>query len=185
MNKRNKILFYIISILIVVVLGISISYAFFTSGMSAGEDNTSITSNAGVMKIVYNGGSKITANKLLPTDKAFATKVFTVTGTNTTKEISMPYEVKLVVDNNTFKSPISYTLTGVNTGSNGTIIGNILETNITGTSITLGRGSFKNASSKVHTYTLKLFYKDTNTDQSADMGANIKVHIEVTGTKGA
>lgn len=66
MNKRNKILFYIIGILIVVVLGISISYAFFTSGMSAGEDNTSITSNAGVMKIVYNGGSKITATKLLP-----------------------------------------------------------------------------------------------------------------------
>lgn len=185
MNKRNKTLFYIIGILIVVVLGISISYAFFTSGMSAGEDNTSITSNAGVMKIVYDGGSKITANKLLPNDEAFATKVFTVTGTNTTKEINMPYEVKLVVDNNTFKSPISYTLTGENTGSNGTIISDILETNITGTSITLGTGSFKNASSKVHTYTLKLFYKDTNTDQSADMGANIKVHIEVTGAKGA
>ena len=185
MNKRNKILFYIIGILIVIVLGISISYSFFTSGMNAGEDNTSITSNAGVMKIVYDGGNKITANKLLPTDKAFATKVFTVTGTNTTKEISMPYEVKLVVDNNTFKSPISYTLTGVNTGSNGTIIGNILETNITGTSITLGTGSFKNASSKVHTYTLKLFYKDTNTDQSADMVANIKVHIEVAGIKSA
>lgn len=74
MNKCNKILFYIIGILIVIVLGISISYSFFTSGMSAGEDNTSITSNAGVMKIVYDGGNKITANKLLPTDKAFATK---------------------------------------------------------------------------------------------------------------
>lgn len=99
MNKRNKTLFYIIGVLIIAIIGITISYAFFTSGMSTGEEDTSITSNAGVMKIVYDGGNKITANKLLPTDKAFATKVFTVTGTNTTKEINMPYEVKLVVDN--------------------------------------------------------------------------------------
>lgn len=185
MNKRNKTLFYIIGVFIIAIIGITISYAFFTSGMSTGEDDTSITSNAGIMKIVYNGGNKITATKLLPNDEAFATKIFTVTGTNTTKEINMPYEVKLVVDNNTFKSPISYTLTGENTGSNGTIISDISETDIKGSSVTLGSGLFKNASSKVHTYTLKLFYKDTNTDQSADMGANIKVHIEVTGTKGA
>ena len=185
MNKRNKILFSILGVLIIIIFGVSISFAFFSSGMSSGEENTTITSNAGIMKIVYDGGNKITATKLLPTDEAFATKIFTVTGTNTTNVLTMPYEIKLIIDNNTFESPISYTLTGTNTGNNGTIISDIPETDITGSSITLGSGSFQSATDKVHTYTLKLFYKDTGTDQSADMGANIKVHIEVSGTKSA
>lgn len=184
MNKRNKTLFYIIGVLVLIVIGISVSYAFFSRGLSSGEQDTTITSNAGVMKITYNGGSKITANKLLPKEEPFATKVFTITGNNTTNEINMPYEVKIIVDNNTFKSPISYTLTSENTGNNGTIISDIAETTLTGNEATLGTGSFTNANNKVHTYTLKLFYKDTGADQSADMGANIKVHVEVTGTKG-
>lgn len=184
MNKGSKTLFYIFGVLVIIAIGISISYAFFSSGVK-GEDDTTITSNAGIMKIVYDGGNKITANKLLPTDEPFATKVFTVTGTNTTQEVIMPYEVKIIVDNNTFKSPISYTLTGENTGSNGTIIEDITETKIVGSEVSLGKGTFTNANSKVHTYTLKLYFKDTDTDQSADMGANIKVHIEVTGTPSA
>ena len=183
MKEYGKVIFYILIVLVVIAAGVT--FAFFTSEVGSGEDDTSITSNAGVMNITYNGGSKITATKLLPSDTAFATKVFTVTGTSTTKDLSMKYQVKLVVDNNTFTSPISYTLTSVNTGNNGSVIGTVNETKITGTSAVLGSGSFINAESRIHTYTLKLYYKDTGTDQSADMGANIKVHVEVTAVTGA
>ncbi len=40
------------------------------------------------MKIVYNGGEKITANAITPSNQAFATKVFTVIG-NSTLDLSM------------------------------------------------------------------------------------------------
>ena len=104
----------------------------------------------------------------------------------------MSYKIKLVVDNNEFKKAnMQYTLTSTNTGNNGAVITSVTTaTDITaavGASQVLGGttqvGYFLNASKVAHTYVLKLFYPETNTDQSEDMGAKFAAHIVVESVK--
>lgn len=134
------------------------------------------------MSLVVDGGNSIIATNMYPGPDAFATKTFTITGTNTTSK-TMYYTLNLVIDENGFAANnIQYTLTSTNTSSNGTVASSIdTKTGITtGTStIKLGSGSFTNGTSKVHTYVLNLYYPETNTDQSADMGKSFKAHIGI------
>lgn len=181
-DNINRLLLGVVIVLVVVTAGVA--FAYFSSSMPAGESKTTITGNAGKMNITYDGGNEIVANKLLPREEAFATKHFTVTGNNTTNGLDMPYSISLVVDAYTFTAnAITYTLTGTNTGSNGTIVANTSGSiSKTGTTL-LGTGLFKSAVNKVHTYDLSLFYKDNGTVQNDDIGKTVKVHVNIEAVK--
>lgn len=185
MKNKTKIIILSSLLGIVLLIMLGVTYAYFVAGVTGSETSTTITADAGKMSIIINGGANITANNMYPYPEgtSFATKTFTVTGTNTTTK-NMPYTVSLIIDSNTFQNgSILYTLESTNTGSNGAVIASVTTLTSIGTgakTINLGTGYFKNASSKVHTYTLKLFYPETNTDQSANMEATIGAHISVT-----
>ena len=97
----------------------------------------------------------------------------------------MYYKLTLVVDSNTFKTddPLQYELVSTNTSTNGEIIPNISKTDITGTSIELGKGHFAKANNAKHTYLLKIYYPKKATSQNANQGAAFSAHVEITSAK--
>ena len=192
-DKSKTVIVSIIgTILTIAVVSLGVTYAFFSANISGSESGSTIVAEAGIMQIAVSGGNNVTAENIMPdSDNPWGTKTITLTGTNTTEK-SMSYKIKLVVDNNEFKKAnMQYTLTSTNTGNNGAVITSVTTaTDITaavGASQVLGGttqvGYFLNASNVAHTYVLKLFYPETNTDQSEDMGAKFAAHIVVESVK--
>ena len=180
-KKQKRVMIYVMIISLICVVGVS--YAFFTAGMSS-ETSTTVRADAGTMKITYSGGANINLAGIYPKDDVWATKTITVTGNNTT-DAEMYYKLTLVVDSNTFKTddPLQYELVSTNTSTNGEIIPNISQTDITGTSIELGKGHFVKANNAKHTYLLKIYYPKKTTSQNANQGAAFSAHVEITSAK--
>ena len=192
-GKSKTIIISIIgTILSIAIVSLGVTYAFFSASITGSESGSTIVAEAGIMQISVSGGNNVTAENIMPdNDNPWGTKTITLTGTNTTEK-SMSYKIKLFVDNNEFKKAnMQYTLTSTNTGNNGAVITSVTTaTDITaavGASQVLGGttqvGYFLNASKVAHTYVLKLFYPETNTDQSEDMGAKFAAHIVVESVK--
>ena len=192
-GKSKTIIISIIgTILSIAIVSLGVTYAFFSASITGSESGSTIVAEAGIMQISVSGGNNVTAENIMPdNDNPWGTKTITLTGTNTTEK-SMSYKIKFVVDNNEFKKAnMQYTLTSTNTGNNGGVITSVATaTDITaavGTSQVLGGttqvGYFLNASNVAHTYVLKLFYPETNTDQSEDMGAKFAAHIVIESVK--
>ena len=180
-KKHKRIMIYVMIISLICVVGVS--YAFFTAGMSS-ETSTTVRADAGTMKITYDGGKDINLAGIYPKDDVWATKTITVTGNNTT-DAEMYYKLTLVVDSNTFKTddPLQYELVSTNTSTNGEVIPTISKTDITGTSIELGKGHFVKANNAKHTYLLKIYYPKKTTSQNANQGAAFSAHVEITSAK--
>ena len=182
MDKQFKKIYLYIGILVAIIF-IGATYAFFTAGMSS-ETSTTVRADAGTMKITYDGGNDINLAGIYPKDDVWATKTITVTGNNTT-DAEMYYKLTLVVDSNTFKTddPLQYELVSTNTSTNGEVIPTISKTDITGTSIELGKGHFVKANNAKHTYLLKIYYPKKATSQNANQGAAFSAHVEITSDK--
>ena len=180
-KKQKRVMIYVMIVSLICVVGVS--YAFFTAGMSS-ETSTTVRADAGTMKITYDGGANINLAGIYPKDDVWATKTIIVTGNNTT-DAEMYYKLTLVVDSNTFKTddPLQYELVSTNTSTNGEIIPNISQTDITGTSIELGSGKFAKANNASHTYELKIYYPKKTTSQNANQGAAFSAHVEITSAK--
>lgn len=178
---KKKLLIISISIL-AVLIAVGLSYAYFNAKVTNSENTSTIISNSGTLSITLDGGNTLNAGELIPDSEAWATKTFTVTGNNSSSG-NMPYSVKIVVDNNTFSTDaITYSLIGNNTGNNGDVIKDITNDPINSTKI-IGSGYFNKGNNLVHTYTLKMYFLDTFTDQSEDMRAKFSAHIEIVGDK--
>jgi hypothetical protein len=181
MEARKRITLYI-SMLMIVLLIIGVSYAYFAATITGNETSTTITGTAGTISLTFAGGANITATNLAPDSDPFAAKNFTVTSNNTTDKTST-YNLNLVIDENGFASGnIKYTLTGTNTSSNGKEVTTIADQKDIGTgtgTYYLGMGYFTNGTSKVHTYALNLYSPESNADQSADMGKTIRAHVTI------
>src|SRR5574344_1390418 len=182
--KKNKKIIILSSLLLLVLIIGGVTYAYYVASITGNETSATINADAGTLGLVVNGGNNITADVFQPKDDPWLTKTFTVTGTNTTTKY-MPYTINLIIDTNTFSAnAISYTLDGVNTDNNGGIATAVSNTGISGTTtVVLGSGFFANGTSKVHTYTLKTYFLETNTDQSADMNKTFAGHITITSSK--
>src|SRR5574344_925902 len=179
--KKNKKIIILSSLLLLVLIIGGVTYAYYVASITGNETSATINADAGTLGLVVNGGNNITADVFQPKDDPWLTKTFTVTGTNTTTKY-MPYTINLIIDTNTFSAnAISYTLDGVNTDNNGGIASAVSNTGISGTTtVVLGSGFFANGTSKVHTYTLKTYFLETNTDQSGDMNKTFSGHITIT-----
>ena len=180
-KKQKKVMVYVM--LLCIVLAVGASYAYFTSGITS-EDETTVTAEGGIMKINYNGGNTISLSGIYPRDEVWATKIITVTGNNNT-DAEMYYKLTLVVDSNTFDTsdPLQYELVSINTSNNGGVIPAISKTNLTSTSLELGKGNFLKADNAVHTYQLKIYYPLKDTDQNSNQGATFNAHVEIESVK--
>ena len=181
--KKSKIIL-IIGIISLLIVAAGITYAYFSARIIGSESASTVVFEAGSLRIDLSGGNNLVANSILPGSAPWASKTFTVIGNNNSNGY-MPYSVNLVVDENTYSlDAISYTLTLVTseTTNNGEPIENRENTPINYTDI-IGSGYFTNGKNLKHTYILNLYFLETNTDQSENMMATFRAHIEINGNR--
>ena len=188
--KKNTIIGIVVVLL---VLGIGISFAYFVSGVlvSGNGSNVSITPGD-MLKVEYDAGSsKLVGNKLMPGDSVSKDFSVTITPTETEKEVI--YGIFINLTNNTFvkcddsnydeltnvcskgEEEISYTLTNKDTEE-------ILASgDLTGKSgkIRLITEEKEVESKRVFNYTITITFKDTGKDQNHNQNKGIEGNIEV------
>jgi len=176
----NKSLIGLIVILIFFFL-VGITYSYFLADITGSETETTLISESGKLDIVFDGGPTITSAGFFPSSEPFATKNFTVTGTSTAEEGFIGYRLLLIIDENTFSTgAISYTLTSTTSGNGQPLQSTEDYKSLYTFSGYLGTGFFEGiAAGATHNYSLKFYFLDTDTDQTADMEKSIKAHVQI------
>ncbi|MFA7120141.1 MAG: hypothetical protein WC277_01535 [Bacilli bacterium] len=183
-TEKGNILKFIIPIVLLLLITIGTTFAYFTASITGTESTTTITVSGGTMDITFNGGDNINLTGIFPREAALATKTFTVTGNNTTT-LTMDYHLNLIIESSTFSyGSLKYKLTSTNTGGNGTIAPSITTMQDVGSgarSIFLGNGTFAGPTSgdKVHTYVLDIYFPNNDENQNYDQGKSFGAHIEI------
>ena len=187
-NERKPIFQMVMWILIILILSVGLSFAYFTAILSNVETDTSVTIKSGNFEIIYaDGNPNINMTNIYPrgnpaallSTDAWATKTFTVTGNNTTTA-TMNYHLYIIIPQNTFSSnALRYTLEGVNTSGSGSIVPNVsLQNLVTNPGLAyLGAGSFGQGTGKIHTYTLRIFFPETGLNQNSEQGKLFRAFV--------
>ena len=118
-NERVKVYVMIGTLLILLMMFSGITYAFFTSTNNNGS--TSIVEvTGGKMTISYTDGTSdiLTSKNIIPSNDIIVNKTFTLTGTNTTSGLAMPYKVGLDYVSEFSDGMIHYYVKRTNANSN-------------------------------------------------------------------
>ena len=199
MNEQKVRLIVVLStITMMMVLFIGITYSYFTALNNKGSTSI-ISATSGKMVINYADGSSklLSSEDIQPSDKILIDKTFTLTGTNTTSGLAMPYKVGLNYVSEFSDGQIHYYIkrTNANTNVSSTLVGTANQTipgNITETGYTTGTlkkgnrylelatGNFKaNNSNQTITFNLKLQFPDTGVSQDSEKGKTLTGEIVV------
>ena len=199
-NKEEQIKVYVMigTIIMLLVIFSGITYAFFSASNNKGS--TSIVEvKSGKMTISYADGksSLLVSKDIQPSNKIIIDKTFTLTGTNTTSGLAMPYKVGLNYVSEFSDGQIHYYIK--RTSANGNITSNLVGTanqtipgNTTETGYTTGTlkkgnrylelatGEFKaNTSNQTITFNLKIQFPDTGVSQDSEKGKTLTGEIVV------
>jgi len=197
-NKTGTLMLTVIGVLTLLIAVIGATFAFFTANLSGNPDEPNLIFTSGRLDITFaNGTANLeTANNVVPqtpTDEwphgaPVIIKEFTITGNNST-ETMMPYRLNLVVTENTFTSgALTYTLTSINTSGDEGFLPSVLSlTEINNVpsgeqlTIHLGDAYFDGpVTNSVHTYTLRIFFRDSDENQSENLGQSFGAFIQTT-----
>ena len=198
--KKDSIGLIVIGTTIIMLLIVLIgsTFAYFTSLNNKGSTSV-ISVTSGKMTISYaDGNSKLLSSKdIVPSNKIVIDKTFTLTGTNTTSGLAMPYRVGLKYISEFSDGQIHYYVKRTNTNTNvtstlvgttnQTIPGNTTETGYTTGTLKKGNrylelatGEFKaNTSNQTITFNLKIQFPDTGVSQDSEKGKTLTGEIVV------
>ena len=197
-NQRVLTIVIVATVLILVIIFSGVTYAFFTANNPEGS-TAQITSKSGRMLITYNDGTDniVPVTNIQPSNKILVNKTFTLTGTNTTSGLAMPYKVGLNYVSEFSDGQIHYYIKRTNTNGNVTstlvgtanqvIPGNTTETGYTTGTLKKGNrylelatGEFKaNTSNQTITFNLKIQFPDTGVSQDSEKGKTLTGEIVV------
>ena len=200
-GKNNTVMLTIIGIATLLIAVVGATFAYFSATLTGTNNEKEYTVRSATVGTEFNGGTDITATGIYPKAEAWGTKTFSIK-TTSTKGVSTKYRIALVIDDNDTTADatisdgaghikrfqanaLSYTLTAIeaNAATKG-IMPTATETQIADPSqnIVFGEATiYGNDKTEVtQTYTLSMFFKDTNEDQNANQGAQFKGHIEIT-----
>ena len=201
-NKEEQIKVYVMigTIIMLLVIFSGITYAFFSASNNKGSTSL-ISATSGKMTINYaDGSSKLLSSKdIQPSNKIIIDKTFTLTGTNTTSGLTMPYKVGIKYTSSFSYGQLHYYLKRTSANSNITsnligatnqaIPGNTSETgytsgtfikNNTESYLELATGEFKaNTSNQTITFNLKIQFPDTGENQDSEKGATFNGEIVI------
>ena len=199
MNEQKVRTIVVLStITMMIVLFIGITYSYFTALNNTGSTSVK-SSTSGKMVISYADGSSklLSSEDIQPSDKILIDKTFTLTGTNTTSGLTMPYKVGINYISEFSDGQIHYYIKRTNANSNitSTLVGTVNQTipgNTTETGYTTGtlkkgnrylelaKGDFKaNTSNQTITFNLKIQFPDTGENQDAEKGKILTGEIVV------
>ena len=120
--KQKEQIIIVVTIVALVLMFIGISYAFFTA-VNNEKSGSSIVAVGGKMVIAYNDGTddiKPVTN-IKPSNDILIDKTFTLTGTNTTKDLTMPYKVGLKYTSTFSDGQIHYYIKEINRLANSSV----------------------------------------------------------------
>ena len=103
-NQRVLTIITVATVLILVIIFAGVTYAFFTANNPEGS-TAEIKSETGRMLITYNDGTDniVPVTNIQPSNAILVDKTFTLTGSNTTSGLEMPFTIFLEYQN-TFKN---------------------------------------------------------------------------------
>ena len=179
MNKEKK--YIIFGIVMIVVLLIGFTYAFYQSEMNSNKSKVTIDTDD--MRIIFTNGDAIEASDVYAEDNLDIVKTFSVE--NKTKN---EYKYNIVIEDliNTFKTTgyLQYKITSTDGGYNMTSFEDVPKSSkaqdiALAYSISIAEGAIQN-------YTITIQYpNDANIDQSDDMGATLSGKLYISeGTEG-
>ena len=178
MNRKQKIIVSVVGITIVLLALLGLTYAYFLTRIQGNTNDKSISVTTADLKLVYDDGSDgvVGGENLLPSDTVY-TKTFTVKNEG---NANVEYGVYLIDVINTFErvDDVKYTL---NCTTDGTIACSEVTTETTFPNGIKQLITNEIEPKKTHTYTFKFTYKDTNTDQSVDMGKVLQAKLQIFG----
>ena len=199
-NKEEQIKVYVMigTIIMLLVIFSGITYAFFSASNNKGSTSV-VEVKSGKMTISYADGksSLLVSKDIQPSSKIIIDKTFTLTGTNTTSGLAMPYKVGLKYKSTFSDGQLHYYLKRINQNANitsnligtanQTIPGNTTETGYTSGTIKKGskyldliNGEFKaNISNQTITFNLKIQFPDTGENQDSEKGATFNGFLEI------
>ena len=201
-NKEEQIKAYVIlgTIIMFLVIFSGITYAFFSANNNKGSTSI-ISATSGKMTINYADGKSdlLVSKDIQPSNTILVNKTFTLTGTNTTSGLAMPYKVGLKYTSTFSDDQIHYYIKEMNrsasskvtveyTGTiNQTVQGNNSYTGYTHGTLKNGNnytemvtGVFPaNTSNQTITFNLILQFPDTGKNQDSEKGKEINGKIVV------
>ena len=177
MEKRNKIIIIAI-VLALAVLFSGLTYAYFTS-INNNESTSTIYAKGGTMNVVYaNGSGNIIMENIYPRETEWVNKTFTVTGENTT-DLEMEYSIYLMTKSNSFNlGDLTYSLSGTSTNVDDFLSSKENQQLPKNGEILIGSGTFKSKAA-THSYSLKIYYKETGENQNNGQGKNYTGYVKI------
>ena len=174
MNKEKK--YIIFGIIMIVVLLIGVSYAYYQSEMSSNKSK--VTVDTDYMRIIFTNGEAIEASDVYAEDNLDIVKTFSVE--NKTKN---EYKYNIVIEDlvNTFKTTgyLVYKITSDDGGYNMTDFIDIPKS-LTGTDTILASNVSIPAKS-IQNYTIEIKYINSiNNNQDEDQGAKLSGKLYIT-----
>ena len=179
-KSKNTIILSLVALTIVLI---GVTYGYFSARITGLESASTISLSAGRMSIAYSEGDEdVTASNIFPRAEEWITKTFSLKGYNTTDQ-KMFYEIGLNVITNGFNNYLTYDLTLLS-GNNGVPVASVTGKTISGTGrVSFGKGYFVAANGAVHSYELKIYFKDNGSLQNDAQGAAFNAKIYVSDTE--
>ena len=197
-EQKVRLIVVLSTITMMIVLFIGITYSYFTALNNQGSTSV-ISATSGKMVINYADGSSklLSSEDVQPSNKILIDKTFTLTGTNTTSGLAMPYKVGLNYVSEFSDGQIYYYIKRTSANGNVTSIlvgtanqsipGNTSEKGYTAGTLKKGNryielvsGEFNaNTSNQNITFNLKIQFPDTGKNQDSEKGKTLTGEIVI------
>ena len=190
MNRRQRIIVSIIGIVLVSLILIGLTYAYFLTRITGNTNDKSISATTANLEIKYEDNNDIITGDKIQPGVTLPSKTFTVTNNGNS---TVDYSVGLVNIINTFTNTkdvvynvtcTSYKKDGFTLSTTGEVTGTV-----SGTCSGKDETEFPTLNSYivnnsidiniVHAYTITVTYKETGTDQSIDMNKTLEAKIDI------
>jgi len=170
MPKKSKIALIFVSVILVVLLILGVSYAYFTAKITGNESASTVVITAAYLELTFtDGNSTINAEDIIPGWSA--SKTFTVENTGNSTAY---YVIKVTDITNTFTVANSISLKITSSDGGGNVVKQVLP--LTNTVLT---NPIEIKTSTTHNYTVTTYYNNLETDQLPDLGAIFSYTISI------
>ena len=176
MNRKQGIIISITGIILVMLILLSLTYAYFLTKINGNSNDKSLSVTMASLLLKYEDGNGLVAlENIMPGDE-IPSKTFTVTNKGNSKVNGYAVYIENLINQFTITKDLTYTLDCKSSVKNKSCAGKGEEIFPTVNGI-LTTNSIE--VDETQTYTLKVKYKETGTDQSIDMNKIVSGKIQI------
>ena len=184
MTRKSKIIVSVVSIIVVLLTLLGITYAYYLTQIEGNSSDTSISVTTADLRLKYSDGNGLVIKNDLMPGMTIGEKTFTIENTGKTKiddyAVVLEYAFVEGVTPSIFERPNDFeiTLTCSSVKKDGTTgncigyTGKFNNENIIMTTNMIESG-------EKHNYSLTIYYANPNVDQSNDMGKSLNLKVNI------